>query len=403
MTTDLYSTELWSDGQEVDTSKLNNSQRFVQATIFDQILQSKIASLELTSTNPDLGGENGPDAPLLYAYCVSPGAAYLRAGSANNKVQIAPGTLLQKVANSDGQGATLIPFTFAGTEEFTFTNGDASNPRVDLLQMALSYISDTTASVDFQDAVTRAITSTPSTPTKRRVLCTLSVKAGTPAASPTIPDPDSGSVPVGSIFVPATWNATATPPLIGFESSGNATVHDQRMPLGVHVVRVDPALFKLKTGWSLTDFNSRATASSGTNELYAILGLGPGRIIAIDVYSTVALSTGTVTIGWLDGSSNPTTRYLKTNTVVSASSGNVRRSQRVDFEGAHNPETVLGAYPIIQKSAVNKIGMPLWTSGIRVPQDNSFSFAPGWATLQALNLTNGAIITFITFYIADGL
>ena len=146
--TDPYTTFNWQDGMEVNVDVLNNGQRFVRAMHFDQVLQSMLGAVSNTATRPEFGGDDGGDASTLWAYCVSPGRAFLRQGSANNKIQIAPGTLLQKIATSDGNDATLVPFTFAGTEEFTLTNGDATNPRVDLLQMKLEYFTDTTLALD---------------------------------------------------------------------------------------------------------------------------------------------------------------------------------------------------------------------------------------------------------------
>lgn len=406
MTTDLYSTALWQDGQEVDTDALNNGQRFVRAQLTDQILERRIAGLSnvgFAGTIPELMGRGGTDAPSRFAYAVSPGGAYLRQGSANNKIQLAPGTLLQKIANATGADSTLVPFTFVGTEEFTLTNGDVTSPRVDLLQMKLEYISDTPASVDFQDAVTRAITTVALTATRRRLQCTLSVKAGTPAASPTIPDPDAGYVPVGTVVVGHGWTTGGNAPIFGLDSvdTNNAVVHDQRMPFGVSIYRVDPTAYKLETAWALASVNQVVTASSGTNKMFAHCPHHLGRLIAVDLRTDTTVAAGAVTIGALPNgfASAPSAVYVKGNTFsASAVFANGKRCLLAGIEGAHNPV----AGPTVLPSAINAIGVPIWTSGYRIP-GNPGGITPGWLAMGVINQTNTTSLGEMSFYLATGL
>lgn len=126
-------------GQEVRAVDLTNISRMVDARLFDQVLASVGPNFGEADFF-DLPGHVGTDIALTpYAYALTPGGAYLRQGSANDKVQIAPGTLFQKVAAADGLDAQMIPFTFLGTEEWTVPAGDATNPRVDLLQIKLEW------------------------------------------------------------------------------------------------------------------------------------------------------------------------------------------------------------------------------------------------------------------------
>lgn len=386
MSTDLYGSQLWSDGAEVDPDNLNNAQRYVQAQVTDQLLQTLIGSIaRLTAVNgngfndPDFGSQNGANCPGVYAYALNVGGAHLRPGSANHKIQIAPGTLFEKIANCDGLKSTLVPYNFAGTEEFTLTNGDATNPRVDLLQMKLEYVDDTPASVDFQDAVTRALTTNLSASTRHRVQCTLSVKAGTPAASPRIPDPDTDFCAVGSVLVGNGWTSGGNAPGFGIDIAitNQAVVHDQRMPIRVHTGLVDPTAYKLVTAWALNSSNVRVLSSNATNDMY-IPCLSPlGRLLAVG-WTHFASTAGTKTLGVGGTGLGISNR----NTVPAHFSVNDDGDVAVPyyiFEANHAPS----AGPTILQSTVNKIGCPLWTNGGRCPvevqrlcAENKTNFTP---------------------------
>lgn len=407
--TDPYSTFNWQDGMEVNVDVLNNGQRFVRAQLYDQILQSRAAALSLVGFNgtvPDLGARGGADMESRFAWAISPGWAFLRQGSANNKIQIAPGTLLQKIANSDGNDATLVPFTFAGTEEFTLADGDATNPRVDLLQMKLEYVTDTTLVLDLQDAVTRALTTPTFSNTRRRVRCTLTVKAGTPAASPVIPDPDAGFVPIGTAVVGHGWTSAGNAPEFGLDlaESGNVVVHDQRMPIGVAVYRTDPVLFKLETAWALASTNQVITSSNATNRAFAPCQFSGGRLIACDIRSiSAAIVANAITLGFLGNGgagAAPSTTYIKSNSFPTSPVAGIRALLSV-IDGAHNP----ASGPVIQPSPVNAIGVPLWTSGYRTWQVASgpTNGTTGGLSLSIQNQTNGTSIGEVAFYVAAGL
>jgi len=402
MSTDLYCTPNWLDGQAIDLASLIGSSRFVRAQLTDQILQSHIASVANSSTRPDFGGDDGADSSTLWAYAVSPGMAFLRQGSGNSKIQIAPGTLLQKIANSDGVDSTLVPFTFAGTEEFTLTNGDATNPRVDLLQMKLEYITDTPSSVDFQDAVTRANTSDGGTNTRRRIQCTLSVKAGTPAASPVIPDPDAGFVPVGSAVVGHGWTTAGAAPIFGIDTAeiNNVVVHDQRMPLGVRSQLVTPLLYLLETAFALSQVNTVATSSNATNLMFSRCPTITGRLLGVDVVTIQALSSVARLVRYTPSNSpgNPPSANVAVRNgfgSFTTLSGTVARSRRIDFEAAHVPHVG----PTVLQSATNKIGVPLWANGLRTPTIPTSDIYSS-IMLRLQNIGNGTGIYDTVWYTA---
>lgn len=150
---DTYSVVLFSDGEEVTPDDLISSQTQLNTYLTDQILES-LCPREFTSdpvfNDSDFWGIRGDESRQI-AHCVTPGAAHIRRGSGNSKISLGRGALLQKVANQDGAKSTFIPFTFGNNttdapDLWTIANGDPSNPRIDLLQMALSYVDDTPVS-----------------------------------------------------------------------------------------------------------------------------------------------------------------------------------------------------------------------------------------------------------------
>lgn len=417
MSTDLFSTVLHEDGSEVDPDDLNDGQRHVQAMVTDQLLEALLGSIaQLTSPNgpgfndPEFGSQNGANCPGVYAYAINIGGGHLRPGSANHKIQVAPGTLLQKVGNCDGAKSSLIPYKFAGTEEFTLTNGDPVTPRVDLLQMKLEYIDDTAASVDFQDAVSRALTTNISANTRHRVKCTLSVKAGTPAASPRIPDPDTGFCAVGSVLVGNGWTTGGNVPIFGVDSAAtnNAVVHDQRMPIRMDTHLVDPTAYKLVTAWALNSNNIRVLSSNATNDMYIPCLTGLGRLIAVG-WTHFNSTGGTKTLG-LGGFGTGIAGRVTVPAHFSVNDDGDTAVPYYVFEGSQAPS----AGPTILQSTINKIGCPVWTNGNRCPQEvhrlcanNAVNYTPtpvqGQLFMRVQNEANGQDWYATRWWVAKGL
>lgn len=410
MTTDLYATELWLDGQEVETDKLNNGQRFLRAQLTDQILETLIGSVvPTTGLDPSFGGQNGANASTARAYALCEGAAYLRQGSANNKIQIAPGTLLQKIANADGSDSTLVAYKFAGSEEWTLTAGDGTNPRVDLLQMALSYTTDTPLNVDFQDAITRANTTVAGTATKRRLLCTLSVKQGTPGASPVVPEPDAGAVAVGSVLVGNSWATGGNAPIMGIDTTAvnNAVVHDQRIPLGVRTYVADPSTYKLVTAWSTSNAVSTVTSTNATNVLIIPCPVTIGRLVGIGISHDAGSTMASMLLGQTSGT-NLSGTFASRISVPQLSSG-ADADDILPFWAFENTQSP-AAGPTVVHSTTTKVGVPIWCNGRRMPfEKNRINQAiPAAVPTDRLMLKiasgqNGTVIGAVTFYIAEGL
>jgi hypothetical protein len=416
MTTDNYKQVLYSDGEGISFGDLNDMQRYLESKIWEQIVHNSIAVVNTltTSTNDrdiQFGGQDGSNHPTTWAYCLNPGSAYLRPGSANNKIQIAPGVLLQKLAVLTGDDPQVIAYTFAGTEEFTLTNGDATNPRVDLFEMKLEYITADLQSRDFEDATTRIVTST-STNKKRRVQCTLQVKTGTPAASPVIPDPDTGFVPIGFAVVGETWTTAGNAPIYGIPtvSSGQVVIHDLRVPVSIKPYKMFSPNFVILNNWSIASGAAVATVS-GNNSIWTMCPAN-GRILAIDIthkepvagnplngISARRASPGDVPVSnsRMFNLANPVNTSLTSCITESYS-----------FLGT-NSSPAIG--PTIQASATLKIGVPLWSNGRHCPfeyitRSSAGSTIHECTVLQIQNMTytsGTTLFSCVTFWVAEGL
>jgi hypothetical protein len=412
---DQYWVQAFSDGEGIMAPDLIDLSRRPRAHLTDAFVQALAGSLDdegamLGAFDPEFGGQSVlGNASARRAYALSSGAAFLRQGSANNKIAIAPGTLLQKLLATNGADSTLAPFTFDGTTEFTLTNGDGVNPRVDLLQMKLEHVTDTPTGRDFEDAVTRAVTS--QTLLKRyRVQCTLSTKAGTPSATPTVPTPDAGFVPIGAAIVGNGWTVSGNAPVFGADTTpaSNVVVMDYRMPLRVRAHRVDPVNFKLVTAWALSNNNTTVTSSNATNDLYVACPAGLGRVVAVSVQHSAVFVGGTP--GVLGCSTGPivTTSWFARN--------NLTLNQAMPDDVAHcmafdQTTASLGAL-VVGSGAPWHLGVPLWTNGQRAPGERQrlrqtavpAPIAVGdQLVLRIQSGVTAHVLGAVTFYVAEGL
>lgn len=412
MSTDLFKQVNFNDGEGVTHTDINDLQRYLESKIWDQIVHNGIGALNYTAfgaTGKDLelGGQDGANHPTTFAYCLNPGAAFLRAGSANNKIQISPGTLLQKIGATTGNDPQMLAYTFVGTEEWTLSNGDATNPRVDLLQMKLEYITADLQVRDFEDATTR-VTTTTSMSKKRQVQATLTVKSGVPAASPTIPDPDAGYVPVGSVMVGNGWTI-ANAPRFGLDdvaALNNAVVHDQRMPVRVRAYTVMASQFYCKTNWSYSSATGAALSSSATNELQIPCPAPLGRLLGIAWLHFASDSGATRTLHFTSGalaSSATVGRMVTVPQQPTTNNDGLSTTPFYVFEANQNPS----AGPTILQSLTNKIGVPVWTKGGRCALqpilNNTATAVANPLVFRISNASNASDWYSVTYYIAEGL
>jgi hypothetical protein len=161
MTLDSFKGVNLSPGQEIRSQDLNDAQRFLLSKLCDAMLEHLVpgadSNTQETLSKLDVTATHGTDVPLnAWAYALHGGQAYPRKGTGNDKIQVSAGTLFQKVAAHNGDEPGFLSYTFEGTEEVTMLAADASNPRVDLLQMKLEWVSGDSQSRVFRVEATPA-------------------------------------------------------------------------------------------------------------------------------------------------------------------------------------------------------------------------------------------------------
>lgn len=415
MSFDIFKRVKFNDGEEVTQQDLNNIQDYLLARLYDQLLSNSVG-FNLSNT----GSNNDPDTYIegpepQWAYCPNPAAAYLRQGSANNKVQISAGMLLQRLSAAispqdamTGNAAQFIPYYFDGTTtyEWAIAAGDPTNPRIDLLQMALTY-ADVDAENRTYDSATPPVTLiiTNSLNKQRVIQCTLTVKQGTPAASPVVPDPDAGAVAVGMVAVGANYATSSA--LTWFQDTTGtvAVVMDLRMPLRVRSYRVDPATFKLATAWGATNSGFDVTASNATNTLHiAYPGGAAGRCVGLAVskfFNASAGGTFTFRAGKTPGSLVVLNTWASALNTLGVYRDDVQHWQQI--EAHHAP----GSGPIILQSSSAKYGAPIWGGGMRgynyKNRLNAGLPSPEQLVFTVVNAPLNTQIGPITFYMAEGI
>lgn len=141
MSNDIFKEVNFNAGQEVRANDLKDAQKFLSSRLSDQIFDYLTPGKLVQIGDPDLRDELDADSSTKFAYALTIGAARCNyAGTFTDKViGMTAGTLFQKISSKTGSDATLLAYTFAGTEQWTLADGDATNPRVDLLQMKLEY------------------------------------------------------------------------------------------------------------------------------------------------------------------------------------------------------------------------------------------------------------------------
>lgn len=516
-TTDLYKSVKYTNGEEIVEGDLIDQQQFLAAKLADQVFRFLVPHVKQGATpfDPDFPGNN-ETAPSVFTYALAlhGGQAYLRQGSAHNKLQIAPGTLMQIVAAADGSTPQVLSYTFDGTgDQFTITNGDAANPRVDLLQMKLALVDGDLQSravlvagvkasldlstkttndntkvqakvpgvagndisisfakrvsgsgvtysengnavlVQYEDGVSTVadveaaiiasstlleikstgtaanvlhdpvdsfaythlasgadeIIEPTSVNKKTQVQCTLSVKQGTPAASPIYPDPDAGFVAVGGVVVGATY-AAAADFLIEDTAGAVAVLHDQRMPLGVRTHHVMAKSFVYDPAqWTEQNYGVIAPSVPVLLQIVCPTGGPVGRLLGCALVNNDSVS-GSYQMSkfFIEGNTavtgNAPVRLATAADLNGATSGLWKRRLEVmsDFEQAHAP----AAGPTVQASGNASIGPPIWTNGKRAP-DQPFKASQvdlvGFEAACISIASNFQSVGPATFWVAAGL
>jgi hypothetical protein len=373
MPTDLYTTVLFNDGEGVDYNDFNDSQRYQGARQTDQFLAQMVGRLAAGTADPDHVGEAGSNAALTsLAYTMTGGDCALKQGTTTSRVTLLPGTIFQKIANVTGTESTFLAYTVrSGDIDLTIAAGDATNPRIDILQMKLEWVNGGATSRDFEDATTRAKTTT--TPNKtRRVQATFSIKQGTAAATPTYPTPDAGYVLVAAVRVPATWTATFRPDAVVPLSGTAASLIQCTIPLGIQAVTVMPNQFEgyYATNWareptgSGTDSGHWKTSAAGSNLLVWIPGSTTRRVVGVAIVgeNTTGMTAKLVTKSWKYNDGLGGSSQLSVGAVMDISSKfNGLTSSGIAF--AHLGDIADASSTSNPTAAAGPIGDPFWAHG----------------------------------------
>jgi len=407
MTTDIYPRVLFNDGEEATLQDLNAISARTLADIYDRIERACIPVTtdgSLSAQNPAYS--NAYDATISpYAFALTPSAARPIQGSANNKVKISKGTLLQALAAESGAEAQLVPFTFTGTDEVSIANGDPANPRIDIVQMALSYVEDTPTSVAFQAVVGGVVTAT-NYNKRRRIQCTLSVKQGTPAASPTYPLPDASNVMICGVLVGTNYAAAA-----GFKTEDTAgavaVLHDQRVPVGFLAPVVQPPDFA-STLVNWTAFTDRITATGAGADIFVKYpSLDIARLLGVSVLIKDPAALTTRMVKYSIGDNGAGAVLVASTVLNNANVGGSGAAQHANRFSPMNAMThVPAAGPTVTTNAKG-VTAPMWSSGRRVPFDIIANgvFPQAFESLAFLltGAPNNTAIGPVTFYMAGGL
>lgn len=428
---DNFATMNENDGEEVTFGDLSNISLFLGARFMDQILAKTIPYLPNGNFegDPAFQGEYGKSigftaANRARAFCLMTGGAYPWVGTgygglsvlATNQVGFAPGTILQLIGDDDtGTDAQLLPFTFKGNEVLSIAANTSGNPRVDLIEIALSYVQNGSQSRDFEDATTGANT-TVSVNKTRQVQCVYQIKQGTPAASPVMPTPDAGFCALGAVVVNAGY-AITTQIVAGVDTGGaGAVLYDHRIPLGAVRSYIVPASLMLSVNnFALTGTPADSRQASATSATLWIPcpGAHSGRLLGIGLLSQIpGASIPTAKIGRLaySGSAYTFTEIASVSNLVGALAGHTQiyMLEPLDqIESDHVPS----AGPTVQPDATNLIGPPIWTSGKHTPDRPFEASVIGPAEFDQLCLQivdgtatpPGITVWKAVFFIAEGL
>ncbi len=389
-TTDLFSRVYFNNGEGLTHGDLINSQVRGQIASLEQVLMAGVPELDKFNGTPNIGRAAYG---MPFAIALKAGQAYPTQGSSNNKVMITAGTLFQSIAAVDGLSASILPFTFEGTEEVTIANGDATHPRVDIVQMSLAVIDDSAEDRDVEDATTRIVTTT-SVNKSQRVQCTLSVKTGTAAATPTVPTLDSGCVAIATVLVGTLYVGAAG---LKYDDTAGAVavLHDQRMPLGVQCHTVDSSGMSYITGdWTEDTQTRKLTYAGGPSSLYASCPASDtaGRLVAASTFQKDP-APGPLIV-WFVRIQTSTNTFNRLNNSGMAGSGSATYRRRFASQAIVDGDMNPSAGPDVTANAAG-IGVPLWSNGRRAWVDPAIIDATELNTLALYWDFSGNVATQI--------
>lgn len=338
------------------------------------------------------------------AFAPYPSCGYVRPTVNARELECVPGPLL---FSSDPE-----PFNDGGvyairlrTNTFTTAVGDATNPRIDLVEIKVDTIITDSTVRNFEDGTSRALSSSETLKTEAAEV-TIQIKQGTPSATPAYPTPTSGFVALAAVYVPATHNAV--------HSADN--IRDMRMPLGA-IVPYDVYAHQIyrngPTPWlqdaDTADF--RISAPSSASPVYAMcpVGSATGRLVGIGVHgeslgSTTCKLKRVIFNGGGGGPGLVDLADLREDFDAFDSPEALRRKNMVELMNNIN---ATGTYKGTRVTNT-RVGTPIWCNGF--PAGVAYGAGPvssGQQTVShlavELNATTGSTISLVRFYVAHGL
>jgi hypothetical protein len=364
ITNDIYSEVQHYDGEQVDVDDLNNGQRFLLSRLCEQFTYARAAAAASSSADPDAATSVSSN----WIYALSGGAGYLIPGASARTVTVRAGTIFQAISSLLGSDTAFVPYTLQDNEQtLTLAIGDATNPRIDLIQAKLYFGIDDPQSVLFEDATTRDIT-TLALYKKRRAFLDLQVVQGTPAATPAYPTLSAGYSAFAAVYVPANYN-----------SAFMATTHlrDLRIPVGMRVVDyfVNDVLLASSSSWTINYSNVGATGvmpqhlqATATHQACAVAipsGLNQ-RVVGVGIWGllTNADSTRRVQLRRQSWNGAPTANAVVLSDLGSYFSG-ASVSPRYQHATLSNISSGFNVSGVTQRTVPNAqgIGDPVWSHG----------------------------------------
>jgi hypothetical protein len=237
-----------------------------------------------------------PSPHLSVAYCSGVGGFPYPHASTARRIRNAGGLIHQYTSTAVPNGTTpvLLSYWLESDELLSeLTVGDATNPRIDLIEYKLDVL-DESESRDYKDNATGVVTTT-SGVTRKKIRMTRSVTIGTPSATPALPTGTAGYVPWCYVWVPATHNAVFT----------DLHLSDMRIPLGYQRPLVMASVGAPVTAgdWPLTTvptatFGARQSGGAGEDVIFLCPTLDAGvRILKIHIHASANVD---VEVGYLN-------------------------------------------------------------------------------------------------------
>lgn len=235
VTTDAVRVKFHPDGEAIDLTDWENAQLFQQKRDWVSLFSAMLTHGAGDPADP--GGLDTPESSVamheLSIYggaCIAlhPGSGYVSAGAAN-ALNLQAGSIAMVVDEPWNTGEDFAVIRLGAVVSLATAVGDATNPRIDIVEVKCAYVDGDPQDRHFEDATTRAPSSQAGTDKERQVEFTYQIKAGTPAADPSYPAPTAGFVAMAAVYVPALHNAVHAP----------SNIRDLRMPVGIRAIDVD--------------------------------------------------------------------------------------------------------------------------------------------------------------------